>query len=191
MTALFGAGSAASALRFLEAAFRAERGVFSYRHSFVATRDHVVIGLSMVWRLEAASAHQRAVFWQLLRHHRPGAWARIIARAVGVAWAMPRTPRHGAYVGTVAVAPEARGLGVADWLLAACESRAREEDAGVLYAHVATDNRSCLRMLHRHAFTVLRRGAGPEAGDGARLAAQLLFHKELTPPPRERPGRAS
>jgi ribosomal protein S18 acetylase RimI-like enzyme len=190
MAELFGAGSVASALRFLDAAFQQERGVFSHRHSFVATRGPAVIGLSMVLPLEAAARHRRAVFWQILRHHRCGAWARVLLCALRVSRAMPPAPRRGAYVACVAVAPEGRGLGVGDWLLAACEARAREEGARALYAHVAADNGSCLRMLHRHAFTVLRRGAGPDGGDGAALPAQLLFHKELTPYPGARAASA-
>ncbi len=136
----------------------------------------------------AQSAAQPPEHWQArMRQGAPGErGATYLAEAGGALVGMTSLirdadhpkDRHAGLIVAVYVAPEWRGLGLADALLASCLDWARQLGLRLVKLAVVTSNTPAIRCYARHGFTVY--GIDPEAvGYDGQFYDELLMVRRL------------
>jgi len=81
-----------------------------------------------------------------------------------------------AYIQTLEVTPERRGLGIGSELLCRIESSAREAGAQTIWLHVDTENSTGIRLYEAHGYT----RQGREEHYYARHRPAFVYRKTLT-----------
>jgi ribosomal-protein-alanine acetyltransferase len=136
--------------------------------------------------LDRVVALERATFaypWQRRSFRadcsRPGALA-LVAEAGGVVagYAVAWLEADEIHVANLAVAPEARRLGVGSTLLAAAVEHGREKGARSCYLEVRESNVGALAFYRRHGFIItgFRRGYYPDGETAA------VMERDVEPP---------
>lgn len=114
------------------------------------------------------------------RHHATAAGSDLMLAVEGVelrgyALLLARRGSRLARLYSIAVAPEARGLGLGARLLAAAEDAARARDRSELRLEVRIDNRAAIALYEAHGYQVFgrRQGYYEDGCDALRMARPL------------------
>lgn len=118
-----------------------------------------------------------------LRFHLRSPRARLLVAEldgvlVGAATVLLRARSRQARLYSIAVDPQARGLGLGQALLAGAEQVAREAGAGSLHLEVRQDNRAAIRLYERRGY----RRTGQRARYYDDGADAFCYARELCPP---------
>lgn len=140
------AGSAERARRIVALMWSRPGHSASYEHALVAEVDGKVAGVLIGFPVRDRYRLHRALLLASLRHLTPRRWPLLVAALPRIVLASPRPPRGAYYVGTIAIAWQARHRGVATTLGRHVEAEAGARGFRQIVAHTGTRH-----SLARHA----------------------------------------
>ena len=143
----------------------------SFEHALVATIDGRVVGVFIGFPTRDRYRLHRALLLASLRHLSPRRWPLLAAALPPLVLATPRPPRDTYYVGTIAVAWNARRRGVASTLGHHVETAAAARGFRQAVAHTGTRHAIARRALENYGFRLKR----------SRPKGYALYVKDLQP----------
>jgi GNAT superfamily N-acetyltransferase len=150
------AGSAERARRILSEMWSRPGHSASFEHALVAEVDGQIAGVLIGFPARDRYVLHRRLLLASLRHLSLTRWPLLIVGLPLLVLASPRPPRDSYYVGTIAIARNARRRGVASTLGYWVEAEARERGFRVIVAHTGTRHAVARRALERYGLQVRR-----------------------------------
>ena len=166
------AGSAERARRILSMMWARPGHSASFEHALVAEIDGEVVGVLIGFPARDRYRLHRALLLGSLRHLSPRRWPLLVASLPQIVLATPRPPRGAYYVGTIAVARDARRRGVGSTLGRHAEIAAHERGFPLIVAHTGSRHAIARRALERYGLKVRK----------ARRNGYALYVKPVAPP---------
>ena len=150
------AGSAESARRLVALAWERPGHSASFEHALVAELGGAVAGVFIGFPVRDRYRLHRALLRSTLRELSPRRWPLLLAALPQIVLASPRPPRGAYYIGTIAVAADARRRGVAAALDKHAEAAAAARGFRQIVAHTGTRHAVARRALENHGFRLAK-----------------------------------
>jgi GNAT superfamily N-acetyltransferase len=171
------AGSAERARRILTLLWARPGHSASFEHALVAELDGRVVGVLIGFPARHRLRLHRALLLAALRHLSPRRWPLLALALPQVVLTTPRPPRVAYYVGTIAIARDARRRGVGSTLGRHAELTAHEGGFPLIVAHTGTRHAVARRALERYGLKMRK----------ARRNGYALYVKQVAPPDLQEP----
>ncbi|HEX8645479.1 MAG TPA: hypothetical protein VF715_01170 [Thermoleophilaceae bacterium] len=165
------AGSAERARRIVGLMWSLPGHSASFEHALVAEVDGAIGGVLIGFPVRDRYRLHRALLRKSLRHLSPRRWPLLVAALPRIVLASPRPPRGAYYIGTIAIAWQARHRGVATTLGRHTEADIEERGFRQVVAHTGTGHALARLALEGYGFRLRR----------ARRNGYALYVKDVAP----------